>query len=824
MNTLPNDIQYAFRQLAKNPGFALMAVLTLALGIGATTAIFSVVEAFLLRDLPYPDPGRLVNVQCELPGAGRMNVGTSVPEFEDLRDRTGVFEELSMVFPMHGNLTGVDKPQRVEALAVSPSYFRLLGASAAIGRTFAEEEEKALGWAEGCVLSYGAWQRYFGEDPAALGRKFWMDYDTYRVIGVMPPDFRHPGRTLTSAVDVWFTGGMRTPPFSQVPQRDRRVIPGMIGRLKPGMTFAEAQARLDGFAAEERRQFPEAYPADGRWTPRMQPLHRDLVGDVRPVLWMLFGAVALVLLICCATLANLLLVRAAGRRPELAIRYSLGASRSAVVRQLLVESLLLALSGGIGGMALAWWLPQVVVAMAPVNLPQVNEVTLNGNVLAFSLAVSLVTGVLFGLIPALKASRFNLVTSLKEGGRGTGSGAASQRLRASFAGSQVALSLMLLAGGGLLLKSFWNALQVDPGFDSSRVVAAGIWLPPPTDQKARQTYRSHPNRTVFVREVLRRMHALPGVEDVAVGTGSSLPLTGEWNASPFTAEGRTDATGAAPTAMISSVTPDYFRTLGIPLRNGRVFTDADNGENRVALVNKAAALRFWAGQNAVGRRVALGTRDKPEWWIIVGVVGNVKTEGLDAPDVPHIYLPVYQRSGLRLTVFLRTAGGGASWEEPIRREIQAIDPELPIFAVRSLEEMVERSLAQRRFAVFVVGAFAVVALVLAGLGVYGVVALTVTHRAQEMGLRMALGAQRSHIIGLVLRQGLGVTACGIGAGLAGAAGLTLAIRGMLFNTNPLDPLTFGCIVALLAAVALLACWIPARRAAKVDPIVALKCE
>ncbi|RPH35546.1 MAG: ABC transporter permease, partial [Chloroflexi bacterium] len=805
--------------------FALVAVLTLALGIGATTAIFSVVEAFLLRPLPYPDPGRLVNVQCEMPGVGRMNVGTSVPEFEDLRDRAGVFEELSMVFPMHGNLTGVDRPQRVEALAVSPTYFRLLGASAAIGRTFGQEEEKVPGWAEGCVLSYGAWQSYFGGDPAALERKFWMDYDTYRVIGVMPPGFRHPGRTLTSAVDVWFTGGMRTPPFSQVPQRDRRVIPGMIGRLKPEMTLAEAQARMDGFAAEERRQFPEAYPVDGRWIPRMEPLQRDLVGDVRPVLWLLFGAVVLVLLICCATLANLLLVRAAGRRPELAIRYSLGASRGTVVRQLLVESLLLALCGGIAGMVLAWWLPQVVVAMAPVNLPRVNQVTVNANVLAFALVVSCLTGVLFGLIPALKASRFNLVTSLKEGGRGTGSGAASRHLRACFAGSQVALSLILLAGGGLLLKSFWNALQVDPGFDSGRVVAAGIWLPPPTDQKARQTYRSHPNRTIFVREVLRRMHTLPGVKDAAVGTGSSLPLAGEWNASPFIAEGRTDATGAAPTAMISSVTPDYFRTLGIPVRTGRPFTDADNGDNRVALVNEAAALRYWAGQDPLGRRVALsGTRETPQWWTIVGVVGNVKTEGVDAPDVPHIYLPLYQRSGLRLTVFLRTAGGAASWEEPIRGEIQAIDSDLPVFAVRSLEEMVERSLSQRRFAVFVVGAFAVVALVLAGLGIYGVVALTVSYRAQEMGLRMALGAQHSHIIGLVLRQGLALTACGIGVGLAGAAGLTFAIRGMLFNTNPLDPLTFACIVAMLSVVALIACWIPARRAAKVDPMVALRCE
>jgi predicted permease len=824
MIALIHDIRYALRQLRKSPGFTVVAALTLALGIGASTSIFSVVEAFLLRPLPYRDPEQLVSVHCEAPGMSRVNVGTSVPEFEDLRDRAGVFEALSMVFPMHGNLTGVDRPQRVEAIAVSPSYFRLLGASPQIGRTFGEEEEKVQGWAEGCVISYGAWQRCFGADPNVLERKFRMDYDPYRVIGVMPPGFQHPGRTLTSDVDVWFTGGMRTAPFSSVPERGWRVIPGMIGRLKAGMSFAEAQARIAGFAADERRQFPNDYSEDGRWTPNIRPLHEDLVAGVRPALWLLFGAVVLILLICCATLANLLLVRAERRLQELALRCALGASRGALVRQLVVESVLLALCGGITGMALVWRLPPVIMAMAPVNLPRINEVAVNGHILAFALAMSCATGILFGLIPALRISRFDLVSHLKDSGRGIGAMAASQHLRVWFAGGQVALSLVLLAAGGLLLKSFWNALQVDPGFDTRRVVTAGIWLPPPTDPNARQTYLNQANRTTFIREVVRRMLTLPGVEAAAVGTGPCLPLTGEWTAGPFTVEGRTEAAGARPAAMISSVTPDYLRTLGIPLLNGRAFTEADDGENRVALVDQAAATRFWSGQNPVGQRLALGTGATPQWRIIVGVVDNVKTEGLDAPDVPHIYLPVYQRSGLRLAVFLRTVGGSGNWEESIRREIQAIDPDLPVFGVRTLEEMVTRSLAERRFAVSLIGVFAAVALVLAALGVYGVVALTVSHRTQEMGLRMALGAQRRHVIALVLRQGLGLTTCGIGAGLVGAAGLTQTIRGMLFETNPLDPLTFGGIVALLAGVALLACWIPARRAAKVDPMQVLRDE
>ena len=822
--TLWHDTRHAIRMLAKSPGFTAVAVLTLALGIGASTAIFSVVEAFLLRPLPYRDPGQLVGVQCEMPGVGRMNVGTSVPEFEDLRDTAGVFEDLSMVFPMHGNLTGVDRPQRVEALAVSPSYFRLLGVSARMGRTFGQEEEKVPGWAEGCVISYGVWQRYFGADPSVLGRKFRMDYDPYCVIGVMPPDFQHPGRTLTSSVDVWFTGGMRTAPFSPTPQRAYRVIPGMIGRLKAGMSLAGAQSRIEGFAAEQRRQFPNEYPGDGRWTPSLQPLHQDLVASVRPALWLLFGAVVLILLICCATLANLLLVRAERRRQELAMRCALGASRGAVIRQLVVESLLLSLCGGITGMALAWGLPPVIVAMAPVDLPRINDVAVNSHVLAFALAASCVTGILFGLIPALRASRFDLVTNLKDGGRGAGTGAASQHLRAWFAGSQVALSLALLVAGGLLLRSFWNALQVNPGFDARRVVTAGIWLPPPTDPNARQTYLNQANRTTFIREVVRRMLALPGVEAAAVGTGPCLPLTGEWTAGTFTVEGRTDAAGSRPTAMISSITPDYLRTLGVPLLRGRAFTEADDGENRVVLVNQAAAARFWAGEDPVGRRLALGTGATPQWRIIVGLVGNVKTEGLDAPDVPHVYLPVYQGSGLRLAVFLRTVAGVGAWEESIRREIQAIDADLPVFGVRTLDEMVTRSLAQRRFAVSLICAFAAVALVLAALGIYGVVSLTVSHRTQEMGLRMALGAQRRHIIALVLRQGLGLTACGIGAGLVGAVALTRVIRGMLFETSPLDPLTFCGIVVLLIAMTLLACWIPARRAARVDPMQALRCE
>ena len=819
-----NHLRFALRQFAKAPGFTAVAVATLALGIGSSSAVFSVVEAFLLRPLPYRAPEQLVRVQCEQPGLGRANVGTSGAEFEDLRDRAGVFAEISMVFPMNGNLTGVDRPQRVEAMAVSPNFFRLLGASTMLGRTFGPEEEKATGWAEGCVLSYAAWQKYFGGDPDALERKIWLDYDTYRIIGVMPPDFRHPGRTLSSEADVWFTGGMRTAPFTAVPQRARRNIPGMIGRLADGLNVAGAQARLEVFAAGLRSQFPNDYPAEGRWTPRVEPLQRSLVGDVRPILWLLFAAVSLVLLICCATLANLLLVRAAGRRQELAVRLALGASRGAVMRQLLTESLLLALAGGAIGLALAWWLPPLMVGLAPVTLPRMNDLAINGNVLAFALAVSAATGVVFGLVPAWQAVKFDLVSSLKEGGRDDGVSRSAQRLRAGFAAGQVTLSLVLLAAGGLLLKSLWQALQTDPGFTPRDVAVAGLWLPPPTDPKARQTYRSQPNRTVLFREMQRRLRALPGVESVAVGTGQCVPLATEWSTATFTVEGATATADAAPTAVFSSVSPDYFRTLGVRLLRGRGFVETDDGENRVVLVNQAAAARCWPNADPVGRRIATGSASAPTWWTVIGVVANVKTGGLDTPDAPQIYQSVYQRSGMGVAVFVRAARGAALLAEPLRQEIQAIDRDLPVFGMRTMEEVMTRSLAERRFATVIVGAFAAIALLLAGLGIYGVVALTVAQRTHEIGVRVALGAERRHIFALVVGHGALVTLGGLAMGLAGAFALTRTLRAMLFQTSPVDPLIFGTVVVLLASVGLLASWLPARRATKVDPVEALRAE
>jgi putative ABC transport system permease protein len=816
------DVRHSVRVLRARPGFTVVAIATLALGIGTSTAVFSLVETILLRPLPYPNPAELVQVEFTLTRDGSTNIGCSVPELDDLGTRAGVFAEVSMVFPMSGNLTGVAEPQRIEAMAVSPNYFHLLGVTPALGRTFGEEEASVPGWAQGCVLSHAAWMNHFGGDPAVLGKKFYMDYDTFRVVGVMPPDFRHPGRTLEANVDVWFTGGLRTPPFTPEPKRDYRIIPGVIGRLAPGMAFAEAHARLDEFATRVRADFPRDYNSSERWTPRVQSLQASLVGDVRGTIWLLFGAVLLVLLICCATVANLLLVRSLARRQEMAVRCALGASRGVIVRQLLAESLMIALAGGAGGLALAWSLPPLLLALAPVSVPHLNEVAVNGTVLGFALLISVATGLIFGLAPAWRASRFDLVPDLAAAGRTAGANRATQRWRLALVAAQVAWSMVLLAGAGLLLRSFWQAWQTNPGFRPDHVLTGRLWLPPPSDPQARQTYLQHENRTALIRELVRRFQAIPGVEDAAIST--ALPLAESVRAHEFVIETGAAVTPTRGAALITPVTPGYFRTLGIPLQAGRVFDDADDGRNLVAIVNVAAANRFWGGQDPIGRRIGRGSGSGVQWWTVVGVVGNVKAGALDGPDHPQIHLPAAQESWLGLAFCVRAPGFAADLLPAVRREIHAIDADLPIYAVTTMDERMARSLAPRRFVAIVVGVFAGVSLLLAGLGIYGVIALTVTQRRREIGVRIALGATRGQVVANVLRQGFSVVTIGIGAGALAGAAIALGIRGWLFQTHPLDPATWLAIALLLFSVAFLACWLPARRAARVDPMAALRSE
>ncbi|HLP02304.1 MAG TPA: ABC transporter permease [Opitutaceae bacterium] len=820
LETLVRDVRHGVRVLRKSPGFTGVAIATLALGIGASTAVFSVVEAVLLRPLPYRSPGELVNVDFELSRAGTTNVGCSVPELDDLRERSGVFAEISMVFPMDGNLTGVAEPQRVEAMAVSPSYFRVLGIAPALGRTFGAEEESVSGWAQGCVLSHKAWMTHFGGDPHVLGRKFYMDYDTFRVVGVMPPEFRHPGRTLAAEVDVWFTGGMRAPPFAPEPVRGYRLIPGVIGRLVPGLTPAQAQEKLAAFAARTRHDFPRDYVESERWMPRASSLQDKLVGDVRGVLWLFLAAVLLVLLICCATIANLMLVRAVGRRQEMAVRSALGASRVTIVRQLVIESLLLAGAGGLGGLIVAWVLPPVLLAYAPASVPRLNALAVNGHVLGFALLASGLTGLVFGMLPALRASKFDLIPDLKAGSRTAGAEPSAQRWRSALVAAQIALSLVLLAGAGLLLRSFLSAWHTNPGFDPHQVLTGRIWLPPPSDAKARQTYHDHGNRVTLIRELERRFSALPAVQSVAIAT--AVPLTASSWSTPIRVDGAEADTAAV--AQVTSVSPDYFRTLRISLLRGRVFTDSDDGRDPVAIINAAAAARYWPGQDPIGRRLSCGTEADAPQCTIVGVVGNAKDGPLDTPDQAHVYRPVYQDSWLALAFFVRAEGAPATLTQALRREIHGADADLPIYQVLTMEQLMARSLVRRRFMAGVVGVFAGFSLLLAGVGIYGVIALTVTQRTREIGVRIALGASRHRISAMVLNHGLTIAAIGMAAGSLGGVAATLAMREMLFQTHPLDPLTWLSIVLLLFAVAALACWLPARRASATDPMIALRSD
>jgi len=821
-NTLIADSRFAIRMLLKQPGFTAIAVATLALGIGANTAIFSVVNAVLLRPLPFPHSEQLVLVSDDLTGRQVNDVGMSVLELQDLQERSGVFEEVSAVWPVDANLTGSDRPERVELLAVSPNYFSLLGAKAQIGRVFGEED-RAQGFAEGVVISDGLWRRVFGADRNVLGRKIRADNDLYTVVGVMPRDFRHPGRTLRDDVELWGTAGFTGNPFGP-PRRAVRMLPGAIGRLKPGLTVQQAQVQIDAFVAQLSGEFPNEYPADAGWTIRLQPAREKLVGEVRTTLLILLGAVGVVLLIACVNLANLMLARSLARQREMAIRLALGAARRRLILQLLNESLVLALIGGAVALVMVSWVTDLLLRLVPTTIPRLHEVGFNGSVLLFTFVVSLLTGVLFGLVPAWQASRPDVLAGLKEGTAGAGIGARSNRLRGLLVVTELALSLVLMIGAGLLLRSFWQVLEVNPGFNPENVLIARIWLPVPNNPEL-DPYRPPAKRAQFVKDVLRRAGGLPGVRSAAVVAGNGVPLIGPHNTAGLVIEDRADES-VLPQVQLTSVSPEYFSALETPLIAGRFFSDSDETESpRVALVDRAAVKRFWPDQDPIGRHIKFGRRDSRGAWItVVGVVGDIKTDGFDAPERAHVYLPILQNAGYAMAVFVKTEGDPSNLTQALRQQVQAVDPDLPVFGEKTMEDIVGASLAERRFAMQLVTAFGVVALLVAGVGIYGVMAYSVNQRTREIGIRLALGANRLDIMRWVLKQGLGLTLAGVGVGLVGAFALTRLLHGLLFNVATTDPITYAALALLMSAVALLACYIPGRRATKVDPMIALRCE
>jgi putative ABC transport system permease protein len=823
MNTLFQDMRYGLRVLWKSPGFTIVAMLSLALGVGANTAIFSIVNAVLLRSLPFSHPDRLVKIVANNRGVGAQDIGLSVPELDDLRSRAGVFEQVTATLGGPTNLTGGERPQHLELLEVSPNYFSMLGTSAHIGRVFGPGDE-AQGFAEAVVISDSLWARGFGRDPGVLGRKMQLDNDPYTIVGVLPPGFRHPGSTVATDVEIWVTAGFKADPFPK-PDRSLRVLPGAIGLLKPGISREQAQSRLDALASQLRAEYATDYPAGSGWSIEVEPLRESLVGNVRPMLLVLMGAVVLIILLASVNVANLLLARASGRQREMAVRLAMGATRSRMIRQLLTESMILSLVSGVVGVLTAIAALHFVQFL-PARIPRLAEVQVDWTVLAFALLVSLLAGLGFGLVPALQSSKAEIAVAIREGARGSGTSGKTNRLRGLLIASESALAVVLMVGAGLLLRTFWGLLQENPGFNPSRIVAANLYLPVPNNPDM-DRYGKPEILNSFVREAVRRVRAIPGVDLASMTT--DLPVTHLSRRRPVNIEDRPDESGKGLFSEITSVTPEYFKVLQASLVRGRYFTeDDDTGKQPVAIVDESTARTYWPDCDPIGRRLSIRSprgAANPPWSTVVGVIKDIKSDGLDQSGARHIYRPIYQFPGprsLSLSVTIRTSLSATSLEPLMRREIQAVDPDLPVFNVRTMNEVIDGSLASRRFSAELVGVFAVVALLLASVGIYGLLAYMVGQRTHEIGVRMALGAMPSTIGKMIVSRGAGLAGIGVGIGLLLSGIMAPLISSLLYGVRPIDPEVFIAVPLILMAVVFLASYIPARRAARVNPIVALR--
>jgi putative ABC transport system permease protein len=830
IENLVQDLRYALRQLAASPGFASIAILTIALGIGATTAIYSVVDAVLLHPLPYPNPAELVRIEDDLPGVGAQGVGVSIPEWRDL-ESSGIFQSAAITGRgANVNLTGSAQPERLSFKQVTPNYFAVLGVDAQLGRTF-DPHDSTPGYNLEVVISDGLWRREFGADPHILGKALLLDDDVYHVVGVMPRGFRDQGSTSEERnTELWLGAGFAGLPFPP-PQRGLRLRSRVvIARLKPGLSIAAAQGHLDALVASLQKQFPADYPPETAWTVHLVPLGETVVGNVRQPLLLMMGAVGLVLLIGCVNVANLLLARAAARGREFAIRQALGAARMRLIRQLLTESLLLSLLGGIAGLAILFFTRKLLLQMIPATLPRLNDISINWTVLLFALGVSVLAGAFFGLAPALQAARLDPSHVLRQEGRGSKGSKNQKWTLDALVVTEFALSLVLLIAAGLLLHSFWDLFRVQPGFDPDRVMAIQTWLPGPNDPAA-DIYRTATQESVLLREILRRSRTLQGVEESAVGDRTALPL-GHSHPTPLplVREGIETMENQAPVIDSPIVSPEYFHLLGMSLLRGRLFSDHDLEDTpQVAVINQAAARTYWPKQDPLGKRVRLrldareqSSSATPPWTMIVGVIADARTESLAEAAIPQIYRSVYQHPAKDLAIFLRGQIDPAAIPDQARAMIQSINPELPVFGAKRLPDVVSESLAQRRFSMDIVLLFALTALLLAGIGVYGTISYIVSERTRDIGIRIALGAQRKTILHMILSQGLALALTGAAVGLVGAWIVSHLMAGLLYGVSPSDPLTFIGLTAVLVLVALAACYIPARRAMRVDPIIALR--
>ena len=823
MDGLPQDLRYALRTLVKSPAFVIITVLTLALGIGANLAIFSLVHAVLLRPRPFREPDRIVRVFDDLRAAGAKDVGMSVPELYDLQ-RSGVFDQISVIFPVSTALSGGDKVDRVEMLGTSPNYFELLGATPALGGIYTQSEW-VPGFLDGIVISDGLWKRQFGSDPHIIGRRVRVDEDPYTIIGVMPADFRHPGNTVAGDVDIWAATGFTGDPFPSPPQRGRRFLPGALGRLKPGITLEQAQRQLDAFAISLQQTYANDYPKQQGWSLRLEAAQTSLTGNVRPTLVILLAAVSFVLLIVCVNVASLLIGRTSARTREFAIRQALGASRGQLVRQVLAESVLISLAGGTAALCVLLLTRKSLLATVPADVPRLAEVHTDWRMVAFALFLSLVTGMVVGLMPALQASAIDPNRDLRDGGRSGGQSVRQNRSRAVLVVMEVALSAVLLIGAGLLIRSFSAVVGQNPGLDPEKLVVGQIWVPQPNNPKANQ-YLTTAQRAGLARDVLDRLALLPSIERSAIGTSTAVPLLSIVNnpvAFSLPDEPSTQESNHA--AEFGSVSARYFDVLRTPLKKGRVFTDHDvDSAERVVVVNEAFVRRFSPQRDAVGRRLRFTWRGQTQEADIIGVVGDVRNDGLDVSPPPRVYESILQYPSQQVAMFVRTRANAdvKSTKEALAATVRSINPELPVFDVRTMADLMSASMARRQFSLSLMSIFAVSALLLAALGIYGVMAFAVSQRAQEFSIRLALGAKPRDILGLAFRPGLILTATGTIVGLAASIGVTRLMSSLLFGVSANDAMTFAVVPALLGFVTMAACFIPARRATRVSPMEVLK--
>jgi len=819
METLLQDIRYSFRMLRKSPSFTAVAVIALALGIGATSAIFSVVHAVLLRPLPFKEPSRLVRIWGKFDSYGIPKNWISQPELLDLNEQNQSFEDIAAYQSGGANLTDVGDPVRVNTALVNASFFSILGVEPEKGRTFTEEEDQP-GPDKVVLVSDALWRSRFGGDTALVGRTLGLSGNSYTVIGIMPPGFHFPDQE-----DLWIPLAINKANPSDRGNHGLQVV----ARLKPGVTPLQAQTDLTNISATLEQRYPNNYANGGFGFYEVSMLD-EIVGNIRPALYVLLGAVGFVLLIACANVANLLLARATAREKEVAVRAALGARRGRLIRQLLTESVMLAAIGTALGLVLAYFSVKLFALLGPRDIPRIEEIALDARVVGLSVLMAVITGVAFGLAPALQISNPSLHDSLKEGARGSTTG--RQRLRAALVVSEVAIALVLLIGAGLMIKSFQRLLKINMGFRTERTLTMRLTLPS-------TRYKDNNQVISFYRQLLDKIKALPGVE--SAGSISHLPLSGAYS-SGTTAVERADSDEGLKSfrgvpfieADRRAVSSDFFKTLGIGLKTGRFLTEADN-ENAppVAVVDEAFEKRFWPVSGAIGKRFVNRFNDgKIEWGEVVGVVSHVNHYGIDEVKKyglaqegrEEIYFPHAQRPSNQMYLAIRTSVDPLSLTNAVRGEVLSLDPDEPIYEVKSMDQLASTSLAQRQLNMLLFASFSGIALILAAVGIYGVMSYSVTQRTHEIGIRMALGARQGNVLGLVVRQGMALALAGVVIGLGAAIALTRLMSSLLFGVSATDPLTFSAISVILTAVALVATFVPARRATRVDPMIALRYE